>query len=170
MHRLLSNGVIVTLHYINYYCMLCRPVYYYLYVFLLLSKQKQPTWLTTTSRIIIKFENKWKIAVPSMVTNSFHTQQTPEPGNQHHEQPHHQQPQNHQVVAALQNGTAMTGCGLSPAVANPNPAAGMNTCAGIHRTISVPAMDQPTEQLQSIHSNASSFPSYTGLNIPNQSE
>merc|ERR1712223_1808532 len=27
-------------------------------------------------------------AVPSMVTNSFHTQQTPEPGNQHHEQPH----------------------------------------------------------------------------------
>jgi len=117
-----------------------------------------------------QIEKQMDLAVPSMVTNSFHTQQTQEPGNQHHEQPHPQQPQNHQVVAALQNGTAMSGCGLSPAVANPSPAAGMNTCAGIHRTISVPTMDQPTEQLQSIHSNASSFPSYTGLNIPNQSE
>lgn len=102
--------------------------------------------------------------VPSVVTSSFHTQQTQE----HHQQQQQQQHQNQQVVTAL-NGNAMAGCGLSPVAANSNPTAGMNPVA-LHRTLSVPGMDQSTDQLQSMHSNASSFPNYTGLTIPNQSE
>ena len=98
-----------------------------------------------------------------MVTNSFHTQQTQES----HQQP--QQPQNQQVVTGL-NGGSIAGCGISPATANSNHNAGINSVA-LHRTISVPGMDQPTEQqLQSVHSSTSSFPNYTGLTIPNQSE
>ena len=101
--------------------------------------------------------------VPSLVTNSFHTQQTQES----HQQT--QQPQNQQVVTAL-NGTSMAGCGLSPGAANSNHTAGINSVS-LHRTISVAGMDQPAEQqLQSMHSSASSFPNYTGLTIPNQSE
>jgi hypothetical protein len=100
------------------------------------------------------------VSVPSLVTNSFHTQQTQES----HQQPQH--PQNQQVVTAL-NGSPMAGCGISPAAANSNHNAGMNSVA-LHRTLSVPGMDQSTEQLQSMHSNASSFPNYTGLTIPNQ--
>jgi hypothetical protein len=104
-----------------------------------------------------------------LVTNSFHTQQTQES----HQQP--QQPQNQQVVTGL-NGGSYAGCGISPAAANSNPNAGINSVAlqyqnNNHRTISVPGMDQPTEQqLQSVHSSTSSFPNYTGLTIPNQSE
>ena len=102
-----------------------------------------------------------------MVTNSFHTQQTQEPHQQ--QQPQQQQPQNHHQVVTSLNGNALTGCGLSSITANSNPAAGMNSVA-LHRPISVPGMDQSTEHLQSMHTNASSFPSYAGYTIPNQSE
>ena len=110
--------------------------------------------------------NDHQILVPSLVTNSFHTQQTQES----HHQPQ-QQPPNQQVVTAL-NGNTMAGCGISPVAANSNPTAGMNgmSSVSLHRAMPVPGMDQQSEHLQSVHSNASSFPSYTGLTIPNQSE
>ena len=100
-----------------------------------------------------------------MVTNSFHTQHTQESPQQQHQQHH---PNQQQVVTAL-NGNAMAGCGLSSVAANSNPSAGMNSVA-LQRAIAVPGLDQQTEQLQAVHSNASSFPNYTGLAIPNQSE
>ena len=113
----------------------------------------------------MQLKTKNETLVPSMVTNSFQTQQTRE----HPQQQQPQQQQNQQVVTAL-NGNTMTGCGLSPPVAvNSNATAGMNPVA-LHRPLSVPNMDQSTEQFQSLHSNASSFPNYSGLTIPNQSE
>ena len=96
-----------------------------------------------------------------MVTSSFQTQQTQE----HHQQ---QQHQNQQVVAPL-HGNTISGGGFAGVAANSNPAAGMNSVA-LHRTLSVPNMDQSTEPLQSMHSNASAFSNYTGLTLPNQSE
>ena len=131
------------------------------YVIILISSQTNTLRLPTYDVPCKPTSNE--IAVPSLVTNSFHTQQTQET----HQQP--QQPQNQQVVTGL-NGSSIAGCGISPAVANSNPNAGINSVA-LHRTISVPGMDQPTEQqLQTVHSSTSSFPNYTGLSIPNQSE
>ena len=106
-----------------------------------------------------------KTLVPSMVTNSFHTQHTQESPQQ---QPQQQLQNQQQVVTAL-NGNAMAANGLPTVAANSNPSAGMNSVA-LQRAIAVPGLDQQTEQLQSVHSNASSYPNYTGLTIPNQSE
>ena len=113
--------------------------------------------------------------VPSLVTNSFHTQQTQEVPHPQQQQPQQQQQQqNHpQVVTSLNGGSAITGCGLSPMAANSNPnGGGISSAVALHRPISVgTGLDQSTEHLQSLHpSNASSFSSYAGYTIPNQSE
>ena len=112
--------------------------------------------------------------VPSLVTNSFHTQQTQEVPHPQQQQPQQQQPQNHpHVVTSLNGGSAITGCGLSPMAASSNPnGGGISSAVALHRPISVgTGLEQSTEHLQSLHpSNASSFSSYAGYTIPNQSE
>ena len=99
--------------------------------------------------------------VPSAVTSSFQTQPTQE----HHQQ---QQHQNQQVFAQL-NGNTISGGGLAGVIANSNPTADMNSVA-LQRSLSIPNIDHSAEPLQSTNSNASAFPSYTGLTLPNQSE
>ena len=111
------------------------------------------------------FPGNTNLLVPSMVTNSFHTQHTQESPQQ---QPHQHLQGQQQVVTAL-NGNAIAANGLSSVTANSNSSAGMNSVA-LQRAITLPGLDQQTEQLQSVHSNTSSFPNYTGLTIPNQSE
>ena len=111
------------------------------------------------------FPGNTNLLVPSMVTNSFHTQHTQESPQQ---QPHQHLQGQQQVVTAL-NGNAMAANGLSSVTANSNSSAGMSSVA-LQRAITLPGLDQQTEQLQSVHSNNSSFPNYTGLTIPNQSE
>ena len=111
------------------------------------------------------FPGNTNLLVPSMVTNSFHTQHTQESPQQ---QPHQHLQGQQQVVTAL-NGNAMAANGLSSVTANSNSSAGMSSVA-LQRAITLPGLDQQTEQLQSVHSNTSSFPNYTGLTIPNQSE
>ena len=158
MSRVCQKMYVVKLYY-SQYCLAYFQFYVNLLVFPIITKLLNCVrWQHYGGQHNCNTKNE-KL-VPSVVTSSFHTQQTPE----HHQQQH----QNQQVVTAL-NGNAMTGCALSPVASNPNPNAGMNSVA-LHRTLSVPGMDQSTEQLQSMHSNASSFPNYTGLTIPNQSE
>ena len=111
------------------------------------------------------FSGNTNLLVPSMVTNSFHTQHTQESPQQ---QPHQHLQGQQQVVTAL-NGNAMAANGLSSVTANSNTSAGMSSVA-LQRAITLPGLDQQNEQLQSVHSNTSSFPNYTGLTIPNQSE
>ena len=111
------------------------------------------------------FPGNTNLLVPSMVTNSFHTQHTQESPQQ---QPHQHLQGQQQVVTAL-NGNAMAANGLSSVTANSNTSAGMSSVA-LQRAITLPGLDQQNEQLQSVHSTTSSFPNYTGLTIPNQSE